>query len=174
MAYANALSQVRLHGPTNFAPIINHVSKFAYSNKDGSNYFILLILTDGIISDMPQTINAIVAASQLPLSIIIVGVGNADFTAMNVLDADDKPLVDTNGRKMSRDIVQFVPFSEIIQKANNNVVAARIELAREVLAEVPRQFLDYMKMAGVTADLLKAQASSRPAGQISAPQMPAQ
>lgn len=28
-AYRQALPQVRLYGPTNFAPIINHVARFA-------------------------------------------------------------------------------------------------------------------------------------------------
>lgn len=48
-AYKNALNTVRLSGPTYFAPIINHVSKFATTYKDGSNYFVLLIITDGMI-----------------------------------------------------------------------------------------------------------------------------
>lgn len=52
-------------------------------------YFILLMLTDGVISDMADTIKAIVRASRLPMSIIIVGVGNADFSAMNQLDCDE-------------------------------------------------------------------------------------
>ena len=34
---------------------------------------------------MDATISAIVRASELPLSILIVGVGNADFSAMNTL-----------------------------------------------------------------------------------------
>jgi len=54
-AYRNCLMQVQLHGPTNFAPVINHVARFARSYKDGDSYFILLILTDGEITDMPQT-----------------------------------------------------------------------------------------------------------------------
>ena len=53
-------------------------------------YFILLMLTDGAISDMQNTKLAIIAASKLPMSIIIVGVGGADFDAMDELDADDK------------------------------------------------------------------------------------
>jgi hypothetical protein len=39
------------------------------------HYSILLILTDGLITDMQKTIDTIVAASDKPLSIIIVGVG---------------------------------------------------------------------------------------------------
>ena len=53
------------------------------------NYFILLILTDGVITDMDQTKQAVVAASGLPMSIIIVGVGEADFKMMEELDSDE-------------------------------------------------------------------------------------
>ena len=59
---------------------------FLYSTQQ---YFILLMLTDGVISDMPNTIHAIVRASRLPMSIIIVGVGKADFSAMDKLDCDE-------------------------------------------------------------------------------------
>jgi len=49
----------------------------------------MLILTDGCIHDMAKTINLIVEASCLPLSIIIVGIGEADFSNMIALDSDD-------------------------------------------------------------------------------------
>ena len=52
-------------------------------------YQILLLLTDGILTDMDQTKLAVIRASRLPMSIIIVGVGSADFSDMDVLDADD-------------------------------------------------------------------------------------
>jgi len=51
-----------------------------------------MILTDGVIMDMQQTIDEIVVGSDLPLSIVIIGVGSADFSAMDQLDADDAPL----------------------------------------------------------------------------------
>ena len=37
----------------------------ARQNLDGDNYFILLILTDGVITDMPQTSEAIVQVGQV-------------------------------------------------------------------------------------------------------------
>ena len=43
-------------------------------------YYVLLMLSDGVLSDFDDTIKAVVYASGLPMSIIIVGVGNADFT----------------------------------------------------------------------------------------------
>lgn len=75
-------------------------------------YFILLIITDGVISDMDETRHAVVQASRLPMSIIIVGVGNADFAAMEFLDGDNRVLRSYTGEEAVRDIVQFVPFRE--------------------------------------------------------------
>lgn len=55
---------------------------------------------------MQKTANQIVAASDLPLSIIIVGVGNFDFENMKNLDADTSPLYSVEGDcYQTRDIV---------------------------------------------------------------------
>ncbi|OXB81034.1 UNVERIFIED_CONTAM: hypothetical protein H355_004954 [Colinus virginianus] len=62
-AYYRSLKSVQLYGPTNFAPVINHVARYAASVKDGSQYFVLLIITDGVISDMAQTKESIVNVS---------------------------------------------------------------------------------------------------------------
>ena len=51
-----------------------------------------MILTDGIIDDMDDTIDELVEGSFLPLSVIIIGVGNADFSNMEELDGDEIPL----------------------------------------------------------------------------------
>ncbi len=75
-------------------------------------YYVLLIITDGVITDMDQTRSDIVKASRLPMSIIIVGVGGADFSAMEFLDSDDKLLRSASGDVALRDIVQFVPFRD--------------------------------------------------------------
>merc|ERR1712211_200821 len=71
-AYYNSLNTVQLYGPTNFAPVINHVANFAAAHQaEASNYFVLLILTDGIITDFDDTKRALVGASSLPMTGII-------------------------------------------------------------------------------------------------------
>ena len=57
--------------------------------QDKQNYFVLIIITDGCISDIRKTITSIVQVSHLPVSIVIIGVGDADFTAMERLDSDE-------------------------------------------------------------------------------------
>uniref|UniRef100_A0A6I8N303 Copine-2 n=1 Tax=Ornithorhynchus anatinus TaxID=9258 RepID=A0A6I8N303_ORNAN len=114
-AYSACLPHIRFYGPTNFSPIVNHVARFAAQathQQCATQYFILLIITDGVISDMDETRHAVVQASKLPMSIIIVGVGNADFAAMEFLDGDHRVLRSYTGEEAARDIVQFVPFRE--------------------------------------------------------------
>lgn len=61
---------------------------------------------------------------------------------MKRLDDDEKKLVDSRGRRNTRDCVQFVEF----EKFQNNSV----ELAREVLEELPRQVEEYFQIVGIT------------------------
>lgn len=117
-----------LSGPTLFAPILSKAHSIAASAVGTLQYFILLIITDGIINDMKLTRNEfsfyilffilsitflcirIVAMSNenLPISIIIVGVGNANFSAMDELDGDDYGLMNSKGQVAKRDIVKYL------------------------------------------------------------------
>ncbi|KAM3587495.1 uncharacterized protein V6R79_006887 [Siganus canaliculatus] len=146
-AYYQSLKSVQLYGPTNFSPVINHVARYAASVKDGSQYFVLLIITDGVISDMAQTKESIVNAACLPMSIIIVGVGPAEFDAMIELDGDEIR-ISSRGRYAERDIVQFVPFRDYIDRTGNHILSMA-RLAKDVLAEIPDQFLSYMRTRGI-------------------------
>jgi len=136
--YKHALGKVLLNGPTHFSEILRKIMGIAKSNKAAGSkeYTILLILTDGLIHDMQATINCLIESACLPLSVIIVGVGNADFHNMNVLDGDEG-LQNEKGVQAPRDLVQFVPFNKF--KGNKE------ELAKEVLEEVPVQFMEYME-----------------------------
>lgn len=171
-AYHRTLQAVQLYGPTNFSPVINHVARIASTYRTGSNYFVLLILTDGVITDMPQTIQSVIASSSLPMSIIIVGIGDAEFDAMEQLDADDSAL-SYNGRFAERDIVQFVPFRNFFGgRCGNNLALSQAYLAKEVLAEIPDQVTGYMKRNGIKPRPPAQQTAAPPTGvppQASAP-----
>jgi len=136
--YDKAFSWVTLSGPTLFSQIINTATVLSAGPQDvKQHYSILLILTDGVINDMENTKRAIIAACDYPLSIIIVGVGDADFSQMQELDGDDDGL-HIDGKKASRDIVQFVAIRDFMG-ANSG------RLTKETLVEVPTQFLQFMK-----------------------------
>jgi len=80
---------------------------------------------------MEDTIEEIVDSAMLPISIIIVGVGDANFSNMDVLDSDDERLRDRRNRVQVRDNVQFVPYNECKKDAGI--------LKSEVLMELPDQ-----------------------------------
>ncbi|XP_069392893.1 copine-4 [Paralichthys olivaceus] len=159
-AYQACLPKLQLYGPTNIAPIIQKVANSASQEvhtKEAMQYFILLILTDGVITDMADTREAIVQASHLPMSVIIVGVGNADFSDMQMLDGDDGILRSPKGEPVLRDIVQFVPF-------RNFKHATPAALAKSVLAEVPNQVVDYYNSKGIKPKVPSEYQSSRTFG----------
>nr|GMD05680.1 protein BONZAI 1 [Ipomoea batatas] len=140
MAYMSALFNVSLAGPTLFGPVINAAAQIAGQSAaiKERKYFVLLIITDGVITDLEETKDAIIRASDLPLSILIVGVGGADFKEMEILDADKADrLENSQGKVASRDIVQFVPFRE--------VQSGEISVVQSLLAELPSQFLGYWR-----------------------------
>jgi len=139
-AYRHSLSVYGLSGPTLFAPVIKAASAAASPPTAHLRYNVLLILTDGAIMDMDDTINSIIAASSLPLSILIVGVGSGDFGGMEALDSDRKKL-SINGRTAERDIVQFVEFRKYKNRGD--------ALAAELLAELPGQFLAYCRARNI-------------------------
>ena len=75
----------------------------------------------------------------MPCSIIIIGVGSADFSAMEELDGDGGLLRDSSGRTARRDTVQFVEFRKAMKRG---------DLAEQVLKEVPTQLVNHMENVG--------------------------
>lgn len=88
-AYWKRLEDVKLGGPTYLAPVIQQIA--AYAEKEVSqcsqHYTIGLVIVDGIVNDVDDVIDKLVDVGNLPLSIVVVGVGPADFRLMvrNVL-----------------------------------------------------------------------------------------
>ena len=143
--YRKNVPNLHFWGPTNFAPVIKKVTETIEKDNNQCKYNILMILTDGAISDMEDTIKYLVKGSTMPLSVIIIGIGSGGFGNMEVLDADDKPLV-SGGVTAARDLVQFVPFNQY--KDNPK------KLAEEVLKEVPDQIMEYYDMNNILPDTI--------------------
>ena len=162
-AYKHALNNVNLYGPTNFSEIISKINdrcEVCEVSAYNQTYNILLIITDGVISDMPKTIDEIVRGSDLPLSIVIVGVGEADFDSMETLDADTNPLYSNKYKRyMSRDIVQFVPFREFKRDT--------YKLAKETLQEIPGQLTSFFMSKKIFPRPIKEEDRKKIANQLS-------
>ena len=143
--YHDCIGQKKLtfSGPSYFSPLIRNVINRINKNNL-FEYHVLMILTTGVIDDLQQTIDLLVEACELPFSVIIVGIGNGDFTNMEKLDGDETLLSSSSGKKRIRDIVQFVPFN----KYENDPK----KLSMEVLAELPRQLVEFYYLKNLTID----------------------
>jgi len=134
-AYKEALGAVVLHGPTKFSELFKVAAGWAEPLEGSSSYLVLLLVTDGAMEDLQQTIDVLVTMDKLPVSIIIVGVGDADFSNMERLDGDKQPLVSSiTGETLRRDLVQFVRYRDH---------PAPVDLARASLEELPKQIIKY-------------------------------
>ena len=103
-----------------------------------------MILTDGEIHDMKETIEEInnISTNYVPLSIVIVGVGLADFSNMLRLDGDELAIADG-----CRDLVQFVSYREIESKCKGENFQEVLRSA--LLDEVPRQMIEHFTHMGI-------------------------
>jgi hypothetical protein len=131
-----------MSGPTVFTEVIECAAARATSSMEAAQrrgqqtYTILLIVTDGEVSDVPATAQCLDNVSNAPLSVVIVGVGDADFSGMRFLD--DK---NSGGGGNKRDIAQFVQFN---QHSNNSVA-----LTSETLKEIPNQLVQYFQQKNI-------------------------
>uniref|UniRef100_A0A3Q4I1F0 C2 domain-containing protein n=1 Tax=Neolamprologus brichardi TaxID=32507 RepID=A0A3Q4I1F0_NEOBR len=127
-AYFQSLRTVQLYGPTNFAPVINQVARSAAEVTDGSQYFVLLMITDGVISDMAQTKEAVVNVS-IHINIMLFLLSSA----MEELDGDEVR-VSSRGRFAERDIVQV----HCIRYIHSYLVFISITLCRIIFDQLSR------------------------------------
>jgi len=132
--YDEIASTVHLAGPTNWAPIINRAIEIV--SEEGS-YHILVIIGDGQVTNAAETREAIVRASNYPISIVAIGVGDGPWDMMEEFD-DELPT-----RKF--DNFQFVELNKTLRQNPRNFDAA---FALNALMEVPEQY-DYIKRLGL-------------------------
>ncbi|KAL5758129.1 hypothetical protein ACOSP7_020740 [Xanthoceras sorbifolium] len=125
--YREIVPTLRLAGPTSFATVIEMAMTIV--EQSGGYYHVLVIIADGQIiyfqdknlvtrsvdtrngqlsPQEQKTIDAIVRASEFPLSIIVVGVGDGPWDMMTEFD-DNIPA-------RAFDNFQFVNFTEIMSK----------------------------------------------------------
>ena len=134
--YKKAVKSVIFTGGTYFAPIIDRINEvmknIIYSDF---HYHILLIISDGFIEDIQDTIDSIIESSKYPLSIIIIGVGASVNNDMKRLNGESGKLISSSGEILKKDIVQYVHYNDYADDIN--------KLTEAVLKYIPDQVSDY-------------------------------
>ncbi len=142
--YLYTLTKVRLCGPTYFAEQLEYCANIAEEySKDKSNllprYLIQLILADGSPIDLEATKDALVRCSELPISIIIIGL---DSDLCDAFRKAINPAAPIFSKKLqtaaTRDVVIYTSYS--LGQTNMPV------LVRTVFHELQRQYVTYMAL----------------------------
>jgi len=127
-------SDVIMSGPTVLLSVLQKAAARAKANKvhkDSSEqlkYSVILILTDGVVNDLQSTREFVLKCQRLrlPLSVIVVGIGRADFTEMNQWNEQQSDL---------RGCFTFVEFRALQFDPE--------ALSRKALERVPRDVVDH-------------------------------
>lgn len=167
--YRSVYPQIEPEEQANLSSVIErvHFMMKHQDKRDFKVYTLLVVLTDGQVSDEQAVIDKIVECSNYPLSIVMVGVGQGNFdyfefleTGMKLSEQTEKPkknkkdkeemgsprkkfvkrLKSSKGEEAFRRIVRFVHFPNYLGKPK--------ELEDALLRDVPRQmteFYNYMK-----------------------------
>lgn len=155
--YYENQDKVQLHGPVIISEVIKFgadVARYIQKTNKKHYYVVLVIFTEGDIADKDIAFQEINNASDLPFSILMVGIGDGDFTILKQFDADNErkePPLKSNTNKtaskkimnkpLPRDIVQFIHYRKHKED--------KLKLALEMFNEIPKQFLLYMSKNGI-------------------------
>ncbi|CAL5971319.1 Copine_I [Hexamita inflata] len=137
-AYRQNAPFIQQSGPTTLAPLIREAIRMCQQTKE---YHILIVMTDGDITEPDFDGQAIIDASNYALSIVVVGLGDGPFTTLEKFDSKLK--------RRKFDNFNFFNFQAFKDKLNKTEVAEDI-IALEMLQEIPDQFeaikaLGYMR-----------------------------
>lgn len=131
--YSEVVRRVTLSGPTTFAPLINKAIEIV---KRQQSFNILVIVADGQVVEEHDrsTREAIVEASNFPLAILVVGVGDGPWDRMREYD-EFLP-------QRRFDNFQFIEFEDVIRHAKYPDTA----FALHALMEIPDQYKAIKKL----------------------------
>jgi hypothetical protein len=96
--------------------------------EQGQAYSVLLIFTNGSPADSEKTLSVLEAVDDTPLSVVIVGVGEGDFSELEALVA-------SHNSRDCRDNVRFVNYQ--LLKSDH------VKLTEAALDDIPDQLVAY-------------------------------
>lgn len=133
--YRKIVERSKLSGPTSFAPLIRQAVHIV---RETNEYHILVIVADGQVSRecKQATIDSIVEASKYALSIVMVGVGDGPWAAMDQFD-DNLP-------NRCFDNFQFVDFNSVFTRYP--LEKRETAFATHALMEIPAQYQAIKKL----------------------------
>jgi len=111
--YNETIKIFKLSSPTFLSPLLNYaITSYFTSNTNPYSYYVMWILLDSDIDDIEKAEKEMEVADQYGLSVIILGIGNAEFKLM------DEFVKCLNSKK--RPFAQFYKYNDMLYKLNSS------------------------------------------------------
>ena len=138
--YHKMEAKVEKSGPVLFSEILSYSMELArhFKETNKKQYLVLFILTGGEVGDVKMTLNLLKKAEDLPLSVLAIGIGDSEFKILEQLKKNDSDFPRVKNEKRERNVFNFLKYDDCKESQE--------KLANSTFSEIPRQFLEYMKM----------------------------
>lgn len=111
----------------------NEIIKEDLDEDDIKEYNILLLFANYDIINEKELVKELILSSNLPASIIIVGLGKGPFSKLESLENNFMDLTDDEGNKAKRKCVKFVSFNKCLKNIQITVKNSLINIPDEVI-----------------------------------------
>ena len=147
-AYSEILNKISFYKSSSLSPLIIKIKNIILSKYRVDTYNILFLLISNAPEkkDFQKCLDALIEATYLPLSIVIIGIGNNELE-------DAKKLFLSKNKFSSRDIekrrnnVSFISMKDC--NFNNDI------LKNKCLKDIPIQIVEYYKINNTTPDNIR-------------------
>ena len=141
--YKNNVKNIDYNNDNNLSPLINHVADEITIKYEPLEYNILFILTSNKSKDIKQNIDSLISGSYIPLSVVIIGVGEEKkFEEMKVIN--NLPQSSSKGMDKLRNNGQFIYVDQ------NETITSK-----KYLRELAKQIVEYYNLNNSSPEKIK-------------------
>ena len=148
-SYKECLTKISFCEEDYLSPLIENIKNLITKNYELNiyNIFFLLISNPPVKEDYQKCIDLFISNTFLPLSVIVVGIGDKEFKEIKHLISKNRKC-SSKGIERARNNVYFVSMKDC--NYNNEI------LKNKCLKEIPRQVVEFYKINKTSPDDVKA------------------
>ena len=109
-----------------------------------SDYNILLLFANNEIYDNNEFVNEIILSSNLPISVVIIGLGKGPFTQLENVQKNFMNFEDSNRNKAKRKNFKFISFNKLDKNYQKTV--------KNSLIGIPNQMIEYFSLKNINPE----------------------
>jgi hypothetical protein len=144
-AYCKFLENIKFNNKkTNLDLIIKQLNEKIKEDIDDyevREYNVLLLFANNDITNEKEFYNEIILSSDLPISVVVIGLGKGPFTKLENVENNFMKLTDNNGNKAKRKNFKFISFNKQGKNYQKTV--------KNSLIDIPDQMIEYLILKNI-------------------------